>query len=131
MFTSRKSPWENLIKPEKELDYHQRVTIGSDVWIGGGCYIRDGITIGNGCVIGSGSVIVKDVPAYSIAGGVPAKVIRSRFGESIISTLQSLKWWDLDHSQLKQLSAFFAEKLDETNLKKFVDAVNDLREAQQ
>jgi acetyltransferase-like isoleucine patch superfamily enzyme len=52
--------------------------IGKDVWIGANAVILGGVTIGDGCVIGAGSVVTKDLPAYSIAVGVPAKVVRSR-----------------------------------------------------
>ena len=52
--------------------------IGKDVWIGASAVILGGVTIGDGCVIGAGSVVTKDLPAYSIAVGAPAKVVRSR-----------------------------------------------------
>lgn len=54
------------------------VTIGSDCWIGSNVKILDGVTIGNGCIIAAGAVVNKDIPDYSIAGGVPAKVIKKR-----------------------------------------------------
>ena len=54
------------------------VTIGNDVWIGRRAMIMPGVTIGDGCVIGAGAVVTKDIPPYSIAGGVPAKVMKSR-----------------------------------------------------
>ncbi|MBF7066134.1 acyltransferase [Aliarcobacter butzleri] len=54
------------------------VIIGDDVWIGANVCINKGVTIGKGSVIGAGSVITKDIPSYSIAVGVPAKVIRKR-----------------------------------------------------
>ncbi len=54
------------------------ITIEDDVWIGTGANINKGVTIGKGSVIGSGSVVTKDIPQYSIAVGVPCKVIRSR-----------------------------------------------------
>ena len=57
------------------------VTIGSDCWIGSGVKILDGVTIGEGSIIAAGAVVNKDIPAYSVAGGVPAKVIKSRKGE--------------------------------------------------
>lgn len=54
------------------------VTIGSDCWIGSNVKILDGVTIGNGCIIAAGAVVNKDIPDYSIAGGIPAKIIKER-----------------------------------------------------
>ncbi len=54
------------------------VSIGNDVWIGDRVIILPGVQVGDGCVIGAGSVVTHDLPAYSIAAGNPAKVIRSR-----------------------------------------------------
>jgi acetyltransferase-like isoleucine patch superfamily enzyme len=54
------------------------ITIGEDVWIGAGCKVLDGVRIGNGAVIGAGSVVTRDIDAYSIAFGVPAKIVRRR-----------------------------------------------------
>lgn len=56
----------------------QPVKIGRDVWIGRGAFVGRGITIGDGCVIGANSVVTRSLPAYSIAVGVPAKILRSR-----------------------------------------------------
>ncbi len=57
------------------------IAIGEDVWIGSGCKILDGVRIGNGSVIGAGSVVTKDIEPYSIAFGVPARVVGSRQGK--------------------------------------------------
>lgn len=54
------------------------VSIGNDVWIGGRVIILPGVTIGDGCIIGAGAVVTKDIPPYSVAVGVPAKVVRDR-----------------------------------------------------
>lgn len=56
----------------------QGICIGDDVWIGAGCKILDGVEIGRGCVIGAGSVVTKSISDYSVAVGVPAKVIKNR-----------------------------------------------------
>ncbi|MFD1887856.1 sugar O-acetyltransferase [Paenibacillus wenxiniae] len=60
----------------KPLCYAKPVTIGNDVWISANVTICGGVTIGDGCVIGAGSVVTRDIPAYSLAAGVPCKVIR-------------------------------------------------------
>lgn len=54
------------------------VSIGDDVWLGRRVMIMPGVKIGNGCIIGAGAVVTKDIPDYSIAAGVPARVVKSR-----------------------------------------------------
>lgn len=54
------------------------IKIGNDVWIGNGAKILDEVTIGDGCVIGAGSVVTKSIPPFSVAVGVPARVIKQR-----------------------------------------------------
>ena len=54
------------------------ITIGDDVWIGAHVLIMPGVTVGQGSILAAGSIVTKDVPEYSVAGGNPAKVIRSR-----------------------------------------------------
>ncbi|MEF2549856.1 DapH/DapD/GlmU-related protein [Aurantimonas sp. A2-1-M11] len=84
-----------------------RVVIGHDVWIGHGVTILPGVTIGNGAVVGAGAVVSKDVPAYAIVGGVPAKFIRPRFAEGVGARMDALAWWDWPHETLKAALADF------------------------
>lgn len=66
------------------------ITIGNDCWLGSGVKVMDGITIGQGSVIGAGSVVTKDIPPYSVAVGVPAKVIRKRMSEKPKQVIREL-----------------------------------------
>lgn len=70
------------------------IVIGNDVWIGYEAVILAGVTIGDGAIIGTRAVVTRDVPPYTIAGGIPAKPIRKRFDDKTISHLLQLKWWD-------------------------------------
>lgn len=70
---------DDIETPSILQDYYDAdVIIEDDVWIGAGSVILAGVTIGTGSVIAAGSVVNKDIPPYSIAGGVPAKILRSR-----------------------------------------------------
>jgi len=70
------------------------VWIGSDVWVGLNVIILGNVRIGHGAVIGAGSIVTKDVPAYAVVAGAPARFIRWRFGSDDVRRLLSLKWWD-------------------------------------
>lgn len=75
-------------------DHKGDIVIGNDVWIGYEAVILAGVTIGDGAIIGTRAVVTKDVPPYTIVGGVPAKPIRKRFPDDTIAALLALRWWD-------------------------------------
>lgn len=70
------------------------VIIGNDVWIGYEAVIMAGVTVGDGAIIGTRAVVTKDVPPYTIVGGVPAKPIRKRFDNETLDELLKIRWWD-------------------------------------
>ena len=91
------------------FDELKETIIGNDVWIGVRVFIRDGVNIGNGAIVGAGSVVVNDVPEYAIIGGVPARIIRFRFSDEIISQLLDIKWWDWSDEHLQKAQIHFAQ----------------------
>ena len=78
------------------------IIIGSDVWIGYEAVIMAGVTIGDGAIIATRAVVTKDVPPYTIVGGVPAKIIRKRFDDATIERLEKLRWWDWDAAKIQR-----------------------------
>ncbi|MGI6012915.1 MAG: CatB-related O-acetyltransferase [Oscillospiraceae bacterium] len=83
-------------------DNKGNIVIGNDVWIGYEAVILAGVTIGDGAIIGTRAVVTKDVPPYTIVGGVPAKPIRMRFSDNIISTLLTMQWWNWPKEKIRQ-----------------------------
>ena len=78
------------------------IVIGNDVWIGYEAVIMAGVHIGNGAIIAARAVVTKDVPPYTIVGGVPARPIRKRFDEEVIRKLETLKWWDWSAEKIRR-----------------------------
>lgn len=88
-------------------------TIGNDVWIGHQALIMPAVTIGDGAIIASRSVVTKDVPAYSIVAGNPAKVVRYRFNDQTIAALLEIKWWDWPIEKInKNIAAIVGGDID-------------------
>ena len=89
------------------LGPRQMVNIGNSVWIGDSVIILSGVQVGDGAVIGAGSVVTRDVPAYSLAAGAPARFIRWRFPEPVIAVLAGFDWWNWDDARLRRNRALF------------------------
>ena len=94
------------------------ISIGNDVWIGEKVTLGHGVTIGDGAVIASNSVVSKDVPAYTVVGGLPAKKIRDRFETEVVQALQASQWWqyapeDLTHLDVANPAIFAQQVIDQ------------------
>jgi acetyltransferase-like isoleucine patch superfamily enzyme len=74
--------------------------INHDVWVGYGATVMSGVKIGNGAVVGAQAVVAKDIPAYAIVVGNPAKVVRYRFKPETIERLLELSWWDWESAKI-------------------------------
>jgi len=72
----------------------KKVRIGHDVWIGHGAVILPGVSIGNGVVVGANAVVTKDIDAYEIVAGTPARRLRRRFSVEISDRIEATAWWD-------------------------------------
>jgi carbonic anhydrase/acetyltransferase-like protein (isoleucine patch superfamily) len=79
-----------------------RVHVGHDVWIGHGAIVLPGRSVGTGAMIAAGAIVTKDVPAYTIVAGNPARAIKRRFPETVTNRLAALAWWDWDHEALRR-----------------------------
>jgi hypothetical protein len=95
------------------------IHIGHDVWIGHGAIVLPGRSIGTGAVIAAGAIVTKDVPAYTIVAGNPARAIKRRFPEAIAGRLAELKWWDWEHEALRLALPDFRKLSIEQFLEKY------------
>ena len=102
----------------------RKVRVGNDVWIGSRAMILGGVTDGDGAVVGAGAVVTKDVPAYAIVAGVPAKVIKYRFPDRLIELLMDFKWWYYPEDVLREhISRFQKKDISEEDLILTIDAI--------
>ncbi|WP_094606117.1 2,3,4,5-tetrahydropyridine-2,6-dicarboxylate N-acetyltransferase [Sporomusa silvacetica DSM 10669] len=103
---------DGAVRPWR-IKQKNQIIIQSDVWIGSGATIMSGVTIRNGAVVAAGSHVTKDVPAYAIVGGNPAKIINYRFDEQQIKKLLKISWWNWDIKKLTDNKMFFSKSIDE------------------
>ena len=107
--------WEKATPTIDDLPLKGDTVVGNDVWIGQHVVIMPGVHIGDGTIIAANSVVTKDVPAYHIVGGNPAKVIRKRFDDDLIQHLLDIKWWNWSAEKifdnLEILSSLDIEKI--------------------
>jgi acetyltransferase-like isoleucine patch superfamily enzyme len=102
----------NLFGQESQwVDYSAPPEIGCDVWIGAFAFVRQGLRIGHGAIVAAGAVVTRDVAAYEIVGGVPARHIRYRFDPRTIESLLGSRWWEHEPKQLAPWAPWFRKPM--------------------
>ena len=89
------------------------ITIGHDVWVGARAMILSGVRIGDGAIIGAGAVVTRDIAAYSVNTGVPARQSRMRFKAAQIAALKEIAWWNWPDTQINEQMDLFYENIDQ------------------
>lgn len=95
--------WKQEVPPLSELPHKGDTIVGNDVWIGQNVTILAGVNIGDGAIIGLNSVVGNDVPPYTIVAGNPARAIRKRFDDELISLMLEFRWWDKSIEEINSL----------------------------
>ena len=86
--------WEAAVPAPADLPSRGDTVVGNDVWIGYDALVMPGVHIGNGAIVAARAVVVKDVPAYAVVGGNPAKILKSRFPPETVAALERIAWWN-------------------------------------
>lgn len=84
-------------------------TIENDVWIGANAIVKAGVRVSTGAIVGTGAVLTKDVGAYEIWAGNPAKRIGFRFDEETRARLLRTRWWEWSDSQLEAAAPYLRD----------------------
>jgi len=90
------------------------VIVENDCWIGHAAIILPGVSVGDGAVIAAGAVVSRNVPPYTIVGGVPARPIRGRFPDAVVERMLRIAWWNWpDEVIFERLSDFRSEAIEQ------------------
>jgi acetyltransferase-like isoleucine patch superfamily enzyme len=93
-----------------------RIVLDDDVWIGFGATIMPGVHLARGCVVGAGALVTKDVPAYAVVGGVPARVIKYRFEKDVVARLMAIDFDKIDREFVAREIDLLESPIDQETL---------------
>jgi hypothetical protein len=91
--------------------------VGSDVWTGYGSWMLSGVKIGDGAIVAGGALVTKDVPAYAVVGGNPARIIKYRHTEEQREALLQIRWWDWSEEEIREA----VPMMTTTDIDSFID----------
>ena len=114
--------WNMKASKPEDMPYKGDTVIGNDVWIGQNAVILPGVHIGDGAIIGANGVVGSDVEPYTIVAGNPARPIRRRFDDELISLILKWKWWD---KTIEEIDALIPV-LTSSDLKKVKEEIKTL-----
>ena len=113
--------WEHVYDPFASSSKGD-IIVGNDVWFGYNSLIKNGVTIGHGAIVAAKAVVVKDVPAYAVVAGNPAKVVKMRFDDPTIERLIQIAWWDWDIQKITKylplICSLDVDRLEAVSLEK-------------
>ncbi len=95
--------WKMNPPVAKDMPLKGDTVIGNDVWIGQNAVIMPGVHVGDGAIIGANSIVASDIPPYNIYAGNPARLIRKRFDDELISLMLKLQWWNRSIDEIQEL----------------------------
>jgi virginiamycin A acetyltransferase len=115
--SNHETDWANLqVSLQRRLGFgrlqtDQPISVGNNVWIGDAAILLAGVSVGDGAIVGAGSVVTRDVPAFAIAVGNPAKVLRTRLPAEVVDRMRELSWWDWPEEEMRARPDLFAARL--------------------
>ena len=113
--------WQQDAPDNSQLPIKGDTVIGNDVWIGQNVTILPGVHVGDGVIIGLNSTVASDLEPYGVYDGNPARLIRKRFDDEMISLLLKFKWWDKSIDEINSLLPL----LTGSNTERLRDYLND------
>lgn len=117
--------WDMEPPKADDMPFKGDTVIGNDVWIGQNATILPGVHIGDGAIIGANSVVGNNVDPYTIIAGNPAKPVRKRFDDELISMMLEWKWWDKTVEEIDSLIPILTSSDMDAVKKKIISYINN------